>query len=123
MRMARLLLVMEENILAFAHPTKLYGGQARAVTAPEAEALHLPLQEVLRQHPFRKDAKAQTGEGRAATGMETQADAGAMDSLTVCPAAATVRIQEYARAEEPVRRPVEHLFLRNLLLQLVPALA
>lgn len=43
--MGRLLLVMEENIPVFAHLTKLYGVQARAVTAPEAVVLLLPLLE------------------------------------------------------------------------------
>jgi len=112
---------LAENIAAFAHPTKLYGGQARAATAPAAEVRHLPLPEALRQHPYRKDAKAQTGEGHAATGMEMQADAGVTDSSTDYPAAATVLIQEYVHVEELVRRPAEHLFRPNLLLQPVPA--
>ena len=66
------------------------------MTAPEAEALHLLLPETLLQHPFRKDAKVRTGEGRAATGMEMPADVGVMDSLTghqaVTIAAITIRV-------------------------------
>ncbi len=61
-------------------------------------------------------------DAHAVTGMETQADVGAMDSLAVCPAAAIVRTRGYARAEEPVRRPAGHQFLRNLRLQHAPAL-
>ena len=52
------------------------------MTAPEAEALHLLLLEILLQHPFRKDAIPAAGEGHVATGMETPADVGVMDSLT-----------------------------------------
>ena len=73
---------MEENIPAFARLTKLYGGQARAATAPEAEVLHLPLLEILLQHPFRKDVIPAAGAGRAATGTGTPADVRATVSLT-----------------------------------------
>ena len=89
------------------------------MTAPEAEALHLLLLEILLQHPFRKDVIQPAGEGHVATGMEMPADVGVMDSLTDYPVVVTVRIQEFVHVGELVR-PTAHLSLHSPRLQPAP---
>ena len=104
---------------ASARPIRQSGAQVKAATARAAEALHLLLPETLLQHPFRKDAKVRTGEGRAATGMEMPADVGVMDSLTDYPVVVTARKQEFVHVGKLVR-PTAHLSLHSPRLQPAP---